>query len=92
MRQRSIWLKVLLINGREKIGIKNLKAPKVFIDYSQTIDDVYQILKDYKSKKKRNELIVFGNIVEDTEANKKLNPIVTQLFIWVHITILFQIA
>ena len=92
MRQRSIWIKVLLINGKEKIGIKNLKAQKVFIDYSQTIDDVYQILKDYKSKKKRNELIVFGNIVGATEANKKLNPIVTQLFIRIHITILFQIA
>ena len=31
----------LLINGREKVGIKRLKNPKAFIDYSQTIDDVY---------------------------------------------------
>ena len=30
----------LLINGREKVGIENLKNPKAFIDYSQTIDDV----------------------------------------------------
>ena len=26
----------VLINGREKVGIENLKTPKVFIDYSQT--------------------------------------------------------
>ena len=31
----------LLINGREKVGIENLKHPKAFIDYSQTIGDVY---------------------------------------------------
>ena len=34
----------LLINGREKVGIENLKSPKVFIDYSQ-IDDVYETWK-----------------------------------------------
>ena len=27
----------LLINGREKVGIKKLKNSKAFIDYSQTI-------------------------------------------------------
>ena len=36
----------LLINGREKVGIENLKNPKAFIDYSQTIDDVYEDLED----------------------------------------------
>ena len=28
----------LLINGREKVGIENLKNPKALIDYSQIID------------------------------------------------------
>ena len=36
----------LLINRREKVGIENLKNPKAFIDYSQTIDDVYENLED----------------------------------------------
>ena len=31
----------LLMNNKEKVGIKILKNPKAFIDYSQTIDDVY---------------------------------------------------
>ena len=35
-----------------KIGIKNLKSPKAFIDYSQTIDDVYENLEDYNRIKK----------------------------------------
>ena len=36
----------LLINGREKIGIENLKNLKAFIDYSQT-NYVYENLEDY---------------------------------------------
>ena len=31
----------LPMNNKEKVGIKILKNPKAFIDYSQTIDDVY---------------------------------------------------
>ena len=42
----------LLINGWEKEGIKKSKNPKVFIDYSQTIDDVFEKLKDYNPTKK----------------------------------------
>ena len=41
----------LLIKGREKLGIKNLKNPKEFIDYSQTIDDIYENLEDYNPTK-----------------------------------------
>ena len=33
----------LLINGRVKVGIKTLKNPKEFVDYSQTVVDVYEI-------------------------------------------------
>ena len=37
----------LLINGREKVGIENLKNPKALIDYSKTIDDVYEDVEGY---------------------------------------------
>ena len=37
----------LLINGREKAGIKTLKSPKEVMNYSQTIDDVYENLEYY---------------------------------------------
>ena len=36
----------LFINGREKVGIENLKNLKGFSDYSQKIDDVYENLED----------------------------------------------
>ena len=34
------WQYQLLVNGREKVGIKKSKIPKTFTNYSQTIDDV----------------------------------------------------
>ena len=36
----------LLINWRKKVGIKEIKNPKAFIDYSQTIDVVYENMSD----------------------------------------------
>ena len=42
----------LLINGRAKQRTKELKKQKAFIDYLQTIDDVYKNLKDYNLRKK----------------------------------------
>ena len=71
----------MLINGREKVGIENLKNPKAFIDYSQKIDDVHENLEDYNLTKKRRVLIVFDDIIEDMESTKKLSPIVTELFL-----------
>ena len=71
----------LLINGREKVGIENLKNPKAFIGYSQTIDDVYENLEDCNPTKKRRLLIVFDDMIADMESNKKLSPIVTKLFL-----------
>ena len=43
----------LLINEREKVGIKNLRKLKVFIDYSQTIDGFYENLESYNPTKKK---------------------------------------
>ena len=38
----------LLFNGRERVGIKTLKHLKAFIDYSKTIDDVYENLSIFE--------------------------------------------
>ena len=62
----------LLINGREKVGIKTLKNPKLFIDYSQTIDDIYENLEDYSPTKKRRVLIAFDDMTANTESNKTI--------------------
>ena len=61
----------LLINGREKLGTENLKNSKAFIDYSQTIDDVYGNLEDYNPTRNRRVLIVFDDMSADMESNKK---------------------
>ena len=55
----------MLITGREKVGIEQLKNPKAFIDYSQTINDVYENLEDYNPAKKRKVLIVFDDMIAD---------------------------
>ena len=63
------WKYQLLINGRGKVEIKELKYPKVFTDYLQTSDDVYESLEDYNLKRERKVLIVFDNIIADMEGN-----------------------
>ena len=67
----------LLINGRGKVWIKK---KKIFIDYSQAIDDVYENLEDYDPTKERKVLLVFDDRIADMKANKKLSPMVTELF------------
>ena len=71
----------ILINQREKVAIKNLKNSKVFIDYSQTMDDVYENLEDFNPTKKRKVLIVFDDMIVVVEAKKKLSHRVTKLFL-----------
>ena len=60
----------LLKNGRKKVGIKELKNPKTFISYSQSIDDVYEKLENYKPTKKSRVLISF-DMIADMKANRK---------------------
>ena len=55
----------MLISGKEKVGIKALKNPGPFIDYLQTIDDVYENLEDNNQTKKRTVLIVFDGMIAD---------------------------
>ena len=50
----------VLINGKEKVGIKKLKYPQAFVDYLQTTDNIYENLEDYNPAKKK-VLIVFYN-------------------------------
>ena len=69
----------MLINRREKVGIKTLKNPKAFTDYSQTIDYVYENLEGYNLTKKRRVLLVLDDVIADMESKKKLSPyIVTE--------------
>ena len=54
---------------------------KLLIKYSNDMKDVYKNIEEYNLGKKRKVLIVFDDIIADMINNKKLNPIVTELFI-----------
>ena len=45
------------------------------------MDDIYKNIEKYNPNKKRKKLIVFDDKIFDMLSNKKLNPIVTELFI-----------
>ena len=51
------------------------------MEYSNDIQGVYKNIEDYNPKKNCKVLIVFNDMIADMITNKKLNPIVTKLFI-----------
>ena len=71
----------MLIHKTGKAGLKYFNDPKVFIEYSNDMDDIYKNIEEYNPSKKRKILIVFDDMIADMLSNKKLNPIVTELFI-----------
>ena len=70
-----------LINKTESIGLKHFNDRKAFIEYSNEMQDVYKNINEYNLGKKRKILIVFDDMIADMINNKKLNSIVTELFI-----------
>ena len=70
-----------LINKRECVGINHFNDPKAFIKYSNDIHHVYQKIDSYNPDKENEILIVFDDMLADMINNKKLNSIVTELFI-----------
>ena len=70
-----------LINKRENIGLKRFDDPKAFIEYSNDMHDVYKNIDDYNPDKENRILIVFDDMIADMINNKKLNSVVTKLFV-----------
>ena len=62
-----------LIRNCENAGIKHLNDSRAFIEYSDTMDDVYENIKNYNPNKNREILIVFGDMIADNMTNKKFN-------------------
>ena len=71
----------LLIHKRERAGLKHLNDPKDFIKYSNDMQDIYKNIEEYNTDKERKVLIVFDETIADMINNKKLNSIITELFI-----------
>ena len=70
-----------LINKRESVGINHLNDPKAFIEYSNDMHMVYKNIDNYNPDKENKILVVFDDMIADMIKNKKLNSIVTVLFI-----------
>ena len=70
-----------LINKREIAGLKHFNDSKAFIEYSNDMDDIFKNFEEYKPNKKLKVLIVFDDMITNVLSNKKLNRIVTELFI-----------
>ena len=70
-----------LINKTKGVGVNHFNNPKAFIEYSNDMHDVYKNIDDYNPDKENKILIVFDDMIADMDHNKKLNPIVTELFI-----------
>ena len=70
-----------LINKREGVGTNNFNDPKAFIEYSNDMRNLYKNIDDYNPDKENKMSIVFDDMITDMILNKRLNSIVTELFI-----------
>ena len=70
-----------LIKNCENAGIKHVNDGNAFIEYSNTMDDVYKNIDDYNPNRRRKILIVFDDMIADIMTNKKFQAIIKELFI-----------
>ena len=63
-----------LIKKPEDAGIKHLNNPNAFIECSNTMDDVHEIINDYNPIRKRKKLIAFDDMIVDIMTKKKFRP------------------
>ena len=54
---------------------------KAFIEHSNDMDGIYKIIEEYNPNKKRKISIVLDDMIANLLSNKKLNSLVTELFI-----------
>ena len=81
--QRSIWIKVSVTHQqkRKKQGLNILKIQRHLLTIDKKTDYFHENLEDYNPTKEKKVLIVSDDMITVMERNKKLNPIVTELFI-----------
>ena len=70
-----------LFNNCKNAGITKYNDPNAFIEYSNTMDDVFSNIDDYNQRGKRRILIVFDDMIADILTNKKFQAIIKELFI-----------
>ena len=63
------------------MDINHFNDPKAFIEYSNDMHDVYKNIDEYNPDKENKILIVFDDMIVDMIHNKKINSVVTELFL-----------
>ena len=71
----------LLIKKRESTGLKHFNVLTSSQMYSNDMQNVYKEIEEYNIGKESKILIAFNDMISDIINNKKLNSIVTELFI-----------
>ena len=66
------------IRNRENAGIKHLNDTKAFIEFSNTMNDVYENINNYNPKRKRQILIVFEDMIAEIMTNKEFQSIIKE--------------
>ena len=70
-----------LIKIRKKVGVDHHNDPRAYTEYSNDMHDVYKNINYYNPDKENKILIVFDDMIADMIHNKKLDSVVTELFI-----------
>ena len=70
-----------LINKRESTGLKHFNDHNAFLESSNDMQDFYKNIKEHNVDRELKILIVFDDMIADMINNKKVNSIVTELFV-----------
>ena len=74
-------LKQALNHGLKLTKVQRVIEFRAFMEYSNDMHDVYKNINNYNPDKENKILIVFDDMIADMINNKKLNLVVTELFI-----------
>ena len=70
-----------MTKNRENVGIMHANDLNVFIECSNTMDDIYENIDNYNPSRRRKMLIIFDYMIADIMRNKKFQSIIKELFI-----------
>ena len=70
----------MFINKRENSSLKHFNDSKVFVNYSNDVEDIYKNIEEQSPIKKRKMMIAFDVMIVDMLSNNKLTPIVNEIF------------
>ena len=71
----------MLINKHECLRLKHFENSKAFIEYLNSMDDIFENISEYNLNEKQKTLFLFDDMIANILSNKKLKPKVREFFI-----------